>query len=127
MSEAVLDASAILALLNEEPGSDAVATLLPRAVVTSVNLAEVVGKLADAGMPETAIREAIGALGLSVVPLDAELAYAAGMLRSSTRSRGLSLGDRVCLAVAMRLGVPAITADRLWVGAVTGVEVQAIR
>ena len=84
------------------------------AAINAVNLSEVVGKLAEAGMPESAIREALTELTLDVVPFDLEHACEAGMLRSSTRDVGLSLGDRACVSLTMRLGVTALTADRAW-------------
>ncbi|MBI2872580.1 MAG: type II toxin-antitoxin system VapC family toxin [Chloroflexi bacterium] len=112
MPEAVLDASALLALLNAEPGAEVVAAALPQAAISAVNLSEVVAKLADAGMPEAAVREALQGLALDVVPFDTDQAYEAGLLRSSTRGVGLSLGDRACLGLARRLNVPALTADR---------------
>ena len=121
----VLDASAILCLLQGEPGSDEVLAALPGAVVGTVNLGEVVSKLAEHGMPEGEIRQAL-TLGLTVVPFTEELAYAAGALRPATRSRGLSLGDRACLALARSLGVPAITTDRAWSDLDAGVEVRVL-
>ena len=112
MSEVVLDASAILALLHEEPGHVKVAEMVAEAVVGPVNLAEVVSKLSDNGGSEGPIRQLLAKLGLTVVPFDEEQAYKAGLLRQTTRSQSLSLGDRACLALAHSLGLPAITADR---------------
>ena len=99
VSNAVLDASALLALLQDEPGSDRVLESLPGALVCSVNLSEVVAKLTELGMPEPDIRVALS-LGLEVVAFDEALAYSAGALRPATRPAGLSLGDRACLALA---------------------------
>lgn len=127
MADVVLDASALLALLNAETGAESVAAALPDAVVSAVNLSEVVAKLAEAGMPEKAIRDALLALPLPVVPFDREQAYEAGMLRPSTRGMGLSLGDRGCLSLAKRLGVPALTADKSWERLAVGVKVRVIR
>lgn len=124
---AVLDASALLALLDGEPGQGVVASLIPDAVIGSVNLAEVVGKLAERGMPETEIREALEGLALEVYSLDREQAYATGMLRPSTREHGASLGDRACLAVAKTFGLPAYTADRVWSKLDVDIEVRLIR
>lgn len=124
---AVLDASALLALLDGEPGQETVASLVPGAIICTVNLAEVVGKLADRGMPEAEIREALEGLALEVYPVGEELAYAMGMLRPSTRKLGLSLGDHACLAAALTLGAPAYTADRAWTELKVGVEVRLVR
>jgi len=91
--------------------------------VSAVNLSEVVAKLADHGVPLGEIRQAL-TLGLEVVPFTEELAYAAGELRPLTRDRGLSLGDRACLALAKTLKRPVLTADRGWASLDLGVEVR---
>ena len=127
MAETVMDASALLALLNSEPGSSVVAAALPEALISAVNLSEVVGKLADAGLPEPAIGAALERLPVETVPFDREQAYAAGFLRPSTADEGLSLGDRACLSLARRLDLPALTADRRWQRVAVGVEVRVIR
>lgn len=127
-TEAVLDASALLALIGGEPGADVVAHTIPGAYVSAVNLAEVVGKLTDAGVPNAVVPEILSSLGLIVRPLDGPQAYEVGWLRSATRARGLSLGDRACLALAAQLGLPALTTDRAWKElALDGVEIRLIR
>lgn len=103
MSKVVLDASALLALLNAEPGSRAVEENLSGAAVSAVNLSEVIAKLSERGMPEAAIRTALEGLGLDVRPFDTAMAYSAGTLRAATRGLGLSLGDRACLALGATL------------------------
>ena len=123
----VVDASAVLTILNEEPGMTVVVEVLPLAVIGAVNISEAVAKLADGGMPGPEIQEAIEGLGLDVVSFDAELALAAGLLRPLTRLAGLSLGDRACLALGMRLHVPVLTADRSWAGLDLDVEVRLLR
>ena len=127
MSRAVLDASALLALLNQEEGAEKVAPFLADAVISTVNLAEVVTRLALAGMPESAIRETLDLLPLETVPFDVEQGIEVGLLAPATRPSGLSLGDRACLVLARRLGVAAVTADQAWVGIDTGVPVELIR
>jgi ribonuclease VapC len=122
----VLDASAVLALLNGEPGAEIVASE-PEPVISSVNLSEVVAKLAERGGTEPGIRVRLGDLRLDVRDFDSEAAYAAGLLRPLTRAQGLSLGDRACLALAMRLGVPLLTADRVWRDLPFAVDVRVIR
>ncbi len=79
MSNYVLDASAILALLNNEPGSEMVVNVLTEAVISSVNLSEVIAKLADSGISEVEVREVISSLGLEVVQFDIEMAYHSGL------------------------------------------------
>lgn len=118
MHETVLDATTVLALLNDEPGAAKVASLLPGAVINTVNLAEVVGKLAEAGMPEETITTVLGELGVIVIPFDE---------RPTTSRYGLSLGDRACLALGQQLGRPVLTADRMWNTVKLDVEVQLIR
>jgi ribonuclease VapC len=127
MNDTVLDATAVLALLNDEPGAGIVASLLPRAAISTVNFAEVVGKLADAGMPEGTIETALGELGLTAIPFDENLAIQTGLLRPVTGSHGLSLGDRACLALAQQLGRPAVTSDRMWKTLKLDVEIRMIR
>ena len=114
MTRAVLDASAILTLLHDEPGACEVTPWIAEGVVSAVNLAEVVAKLLKAGMPEGPAISAIEGLALGVIAFDTTMAVRAGALRPPTRSLGLSLGDRACLATAQELELPVITADRIW-------------
>lgn len=123
----VLDSSAILALLHNETGAEVVGKALPDAVVSAVNVAEVTTRLSDRSMSDGNIRIAIDGLSLRIVPFDEAQAYEAGTLRRTTRHAGLSLGDRACLALAARLRLPALTADRVWAELDIGVEVQLIR
>jgi len=127
VADVVLDASALLCLLGAEPGADEVAQALPGAAISTVNLAEVVAKLADASMPEADIHAALESLGLEVVPFDASLAYRSGLLRRSTKSAGLSLGDRACLSLAAARDLPAVTTDRSWRGIRIGIEIRVVR
>ena len=127
MTRAVLDASAILTLLHDDPGASEVASWIAEGMVSAVNLAEVVGKLLEAGMPEGPAVSAIEALALDVIAFDAVMAVRTGALRLLTRSLGLSLGDRVCLATAQELQLPVITADRTWREIDVGVQVYVVR
>ena len=111
---AVLDASAVLCLLKGEPGADMVIAALPNAVISAVNLSEVFAKLSDAGGSERKIAQAIGVLRLGVEPFEADQARIAGMLRAVTKSHGLSLGDRACLALARYRRATALTTDKAW-------------
>jgi len=126
----VLDASALLALLQQEPGAARVAEVLPDAWISAVNLSEVVAKLIDHGVPTDALIPALGQLGLKVHAFDGEAAIRAGELRVATRAFGLSLGDRACLTLAQALGAVAMTADRMWPGVATalpGIMIEMIR
>ena len=129
MRRAVLDASAILAALFREPGADVVEAYYEKGVVSSVNLSEVAAKLSERGMPSAEARELLSGLGLAVRPFDEELAYIAGALRDATRSSGLSLGDRACLALGLAEAVPVVTMDTLWaeVSEAVGVELVLAR
>jgi ribonuclease VapC len=125
----VLDASALLALLLRERGGDKVAPVLTDAAISTLNLSEVVSYFARSGSPPEAIHELLGTLELECVPFDDDLAYAAGMLITTTRAAGLSLADRACLVLARRLGAKVLTGDRAWarVADAVGVEVELIR
>lgn len=127
MNETILDATTVLALLNDEPGAAKVASLLPGSAISTVNLAEVVSKLAEAGMPEETIKTVLGELGLIVIPFDESLAFSTGFLRPATSRYGLSLGDRACLALGQQLNRPVLTADRMWKTVKLDVEIQLIR
>lgn len=122
-----MDASALLALLNEEPGAEAVAQTIPGAAISAVNLAEVVAKLAEIGVPERDIRAALGPLGLETVPLDEPMAYRTGLLRPQTRRLGLSLADQACLALGLARACPVLTADRAWRSLDLGLPIRVIR
>jgi|APTNR8051073442_1049403.scaffolds.fasta_scaffold25209_3 PIN domain nuclease of toxin-antitoxin system len=122
-----MDASAVLALLNGESGADRVAMRLAGSVISTVNLAEVHSKLADYGMSDGEIGEVTDALGLEPVPFDAGMAQRAGRLRPLTRALGLSLGDRACLALAVAVQLPVLTAEQAWTCLDLGVRVETIR
>jgi len=129
----VLDASALLAFLLKEPGGDAIARALEDgAAMSAVNWAEVLSKVAETGGDPDAIAaqlEREGLLGdaLHIVPLTAADGPAIARLRPATREYGLGLGDRACLALAERLGLPALTMDRAWAKLDLGVTVELAR
>jgi PIN domain nuclease of toxin-antitoxin system len=128
VNDRVLDASALLALLNAETGSEIVRSVVAQgAVISAVNLSEVVARLADQGMSAPAIQLTLDVLRLSTVDFDRHLALEAGLLRPLTRAAGLSLGDRACLATARGLGLRALTADRTWSTLGLNIPIQVIR
>lgn len=128
MSSSVLDASALMALFHQEPGSDKVEQAIEDgAAISTVNLSEVASKLNELGTPEKLIQTVINVLELNIVDFNTELAYKAGLLRPLTKHAGLSLGDRACLALAQNLNLPALTADRAWETLSIGIKVQVIR
>ena len=126
-TEFVMDASAILALVYGESGRDRVAAALPSSRICTVNLAEVVSSMVEEEIPLYDIERRIGRLLSKVVDLDHDLAMKAGLLRAATRHKGLSLGDRACLALAMRERLPVMTADKAWADLDLPVEVVLIR
>jgi PIN domain nuclease of toxin-antitoxin system len=129
VSDLVLDAAAVLAVVLEERGADAIRFAVAEAnvaAISAVNLSEIAAKLHDAGASHL-IAAGLSALDLTVVAFDGADALAAGALRPATRPAGLSLGDRACLALAMRLDAPAITTDRAWAGLGLPVEVIVAR
>ena len=127
MADVVLDASAALAVLNGEPGGGEVWPHLPGARLSAVNAAEVTSKLVVGGTgPEEAGRT-LERLGARVVPFEVADVVPTARLRAVRGSAALSLGDRACLALAFRLGLPALTADRIWAKLDTGVDVRLIR
>jgi ribonuclease VapC len=129
----VLDASALLAYLRDEPGAEVVADAIAEgAAISTVNLAEVLSRVADRdGDPSRLVGEMTdrGLLGgaVSVEPFTDEDAVEVARLRPETRAEGLSLGDRACLALARRLSVPALTADAAWSRLGLEVTLQQIR
>ncbi len=126
-SKVVLDASALLCLLNDEPGADRVLDVLTRCVVGATNLAEVVSKLREKGLSLDEVREALGGLHLDVRPLSPAQALTVGDLRPATKSLGLSLGDRACLALAMDLQAELFTTDRGLARADAGISIVNIQ
>lgn len=127
MSEFVLDASALLAVLEGEPGAEIVEQALPAALLTTINLAEVLTKLAERGVPEAEGFAAVGGLDLGLVDVDVTLARASARLRAGTRRAGLSLGDRICLALAEQRALPVLTTDRAWATLGLPLDIRVIR
>ena len=128
MSDVVLDASAVLAMLREEPGGDVVAGHVGRAAISAVNLQEVAKEMLREGASLEAARAVLDELGLDVRPHDAEAAYRAAGLYEQTKQHGRGLGDRTCMALGLQLGVPVLTTDREWrLVEVEGLMLQHIR
>ena len=124
MAEYVIDSSAMLALVGNEPGAEHVRERIARSLASAVNLAEVGAVLSDRGLSDAEVWEVMVKLGVECAPFDAHQARVSAELRRATRSRGLSLGDRACLALAKTTGLPALTGDRAWLAAAADVEVE---
>ena len=123
----VVDSSALLTLIFDEPGASLVETTLgDGAIVSSVNLSEVVAKLSDSQSQEQA-RSSLQSLKFDVAAFGEDDAWLSGTLRAQTRDLGLSLGDRACLALAISLRLPVVTANRAWNQLDLGVEVVLCR
>jgi ribonuclease VapC len=123
----ILDASALLCLLQDEKGAERVAEALPKAHIGAVNYSEVCGKLVEAGLNQDTVDSLIAGLQLQVISFDREQARLAGSLRRTTREFGLSLGDRACLALARVRGAVALTCDKSWTRIDAGCRVELAR
>ncbi len=125
----VLDASALLCLLFDEPGADRVEPVMHEALISTANLAEVVSKLIDHGLKGDEALADLRELDVEVVAFDRDQAEEAGLLRATTREAGLSLGDRACLALARQKDALVLTTDRRQAEAAgpAGVAIELIR
>jgi ribonuclease VapC len=127
VAEAVLDASALIAFIRNEPGADNVAAVLTGSCISAVNLEETISKMIQYGKQLEAVSYQINRLRIPVIPFDGEQARVASSMWKSTRPFGLSLGDRACLSLALKLSVPALTTERDWSKLDVGVRVEKIR
>ena len=127
MSGVVLDASAVMALLRDEPGADVVRRAVNAAFISTVNVCEVATRLVDHGQTPALAADHVFSLGLTIVAFDLAQAQVASALRVQTRARGLSPGDRACLALGKLRGLPVLTADRAWGELALDVKVVVIR
>jgi len=127
VSKYVLDASAILALLNDEPGAGRVKEILSESVVGAVNVCEIVGKLGRGGMIIDDAQTSVGLVLPEVIPFHTEMAFKAGALITDTKKFGLSLGDRAWLALALLRGNTAVTAEKVWSKLKLDVTIEVIR
>ena len=123
----VVDASAIIAFLVGEPFTRFEGERLGNALISAVNLSEVLARLPEIGVPESETSAAVSRLNLRVVAFDETQARATARLRPLTRQAGLSLGDRACIALGSAEGCPVVTADPAWANLDLGVEVILIR
>jgi len=114
MSKFILDASALLALLKNEPGADKVEPLLGQIVMSSINVSETASILLESEMTAQEVQECLLPLISDIVPFDEEQAFKTAELRKHTKKHGLSLGDRACISLGIKMGLPVYTADKVW-------------
>lgn len=127
MAKVVFDTSAMLTILFEESGADVALASVSEALCVTVNLTEVLTRCADKGFPLDAAEEFMATQKVEHVVFDTDLARLAASLRPATRHKGLSLGDRACLALAIREQAAAVTADRNWADLDVGCKIEVIR
>lgn len=127
MSARVFDSSAILAIVFDEPGSDRAIEMLEGGIVSAVNYSEALAKMLQKGFIEREARDGLAALTLQIVPFDQSQAEQTARLRAPTAHKGLSIGDRACLSLAMSRDAIAVTTDRSWSDVDVGCEVELIR
>src|SRR5438552_434994 len=123
----VLDSSAVLALLHDEPGAGIVATAMHDSLISAVNWGEVAQKTLARGADSATVRASLEGLGLVIVPFDAQAADGAADLWAVTSRAGLSLADRACLQLARSRGANALTGDRAWSDLHIGVDIRLFR
>ncbi len=126
-SRYVLDASALLATIFCEDGAEIVEAELSASVINTVNLAEAATRMLDKGHDPAEVERGLRRAQFRTVSFDIDAAMTTARLRGITRHLGLSLGDRACLATAMALSLPVLTADRDWAKLEIGVDVRLIR
>jgi PIN domain nuclease of toxin-antitoxin system len=127
VSEIVVDSSAVLAAIKDEPGGDEVERDIRGARISAVNLSEIIGWLAERGFASENIVRIVTSFDLTVEVFDRSRALAAGLLAAQTKRRGISFGDRACLALTAELGLPVVTGDRNWRNLDIGVDVRLFR
>jgi ribonuclease VapC len=127
MTAVVVDASAILAVIKQEHGAELVANSARGARISALNFYEIAAWLSERGSTSEDIENVIGPFDLTVEAFNRPRAMAAALLAAKTKRRNISPADRACLALALELGMPAMTGDRAWRDLDIGVEIQLFR
>ena len=127
LTEYVLDASALLALINGEPEADKVRPLMAQSIISAVNFCETVHKLRRRGLPVETVRATLTPLVPPPIPFDETMVYVTASIHERTRGQGISLGDCACLALALTRNAPAVTTEKKWEECDVGVEILRIR
>lgn len=127
MNKVILDASALLALLQHEPGHEEVSKYLAYSLMSTVNVSEVAAILNNVGIPESELKNMISSLIAEIIPFDKEQAFLAAEIKKETKIYGLSLGDRACLALGKINNLPILSADKVWAKLDMGIKIHIIR
>jgi PIN domain nuclease of toxin-antitoxin system len=127
MKTVVLDTSVLIAYLHKEKGSDEAIRYLYDAVISTVIYSEFLYVMMDKGFSRDDLERVIDSFGIEIIAFDEEQAVIAAELRNQTKDKGLSLGDRACLALAIVKKIPVVTADKIWSKLKVGVDVKLIR
>ena len=128
MNKVILDSSALIALIKNETGADVVESLLGRIVMSNLNVSEVSGILIDLGMSYEECKNSVEPYIDVIVPLDVEQSFDIAFLKKSTKHKGLSIGDRACIALGIKMKLPIYTADKVWADLdLEGAEIILIR
>jgi ribonuclease VapC len=128
MNKVILDSSALIALIKNEKGAEIVEQLLGQIVMSTLNISEAAGILIDLGMPEEECKNSIEPYVDLVVPLDMEQSFEMAYLKKLTSNKGLSIGDRACIALGIKMKLPIYTADKIWATLqLEGAEIILIR
>lgn len=123
----VIDASALLAFILKEPGGDVAATSFPGGVMSAANTSEVLAALTRKGASMEEALAGVRETGVETVAVSEDHAITAAALSPLTRHAGLSLGDRLCLALSLEVGAPVVTAERSWKKLTLGIDIHLIR
>jgi hypothetical protein len=127
MKPVILDASALIASIYEEKGGDMVAKYLPQAIISAVNMTEVISYMVNRGLDVEQVKELLESLTIEVAPYDAEQAFISGEIMLKTKKKGLSLADRACLALAITKNLPVLTVEKAWDELNLKVSIKLIR
>src|SRR4051812_36107570 len=114
MNKVVLDSSALMALIKKEEGAEIIEKLLGKIIMSSINVSEVAAILLESDMTLQECQECIEPFIESVIPFDTDLSFSTASLKKLTKDKGLSLGDRACIALGILTGYPVYTADKIW-------------
>jgi ribonuclease VapC len=127
MSKYILDSSALLALINYEPGWENISKIVDNSSINTINLSEVIHKLYDLSLSELNINKIFQTLNFKIIKFDREMAFEAGKLKNQTKQFGLSLGDCACIATAIINKFDILTADKIWLKLDLPIKVISIR